>query len=167
MLEEALQGQAIAEEYAPCSIAHGQALGPALPSTRMEALSIYAVLALNGELSIDLDKQAAVNRMHRLLRRGPPRKPWGMQEDGDVWCAIYDNIKGLGIQESTEMQCYAGAVGDPGVETEVQVQGAAATPTPAQARPIARTIFRVPAQARILREATQAQTMHVEGSSKR
>ena len=95
-LDQHLQGKGFTEAYLDGCIGCGQALGPALSSTRMEAMAIYAGLAIPGALHIELDNQSAARRARRLIRKGAPRKPWGMQPDGDIWQAIHANLAGRG-----------------------------------------------------------------------
>ena len=66
-VEEALRGAAHTEEKDEGCIAYGQAMGPALSSTRAEAIGIYAALAIPGPLHIKLDNAGVVNRGNKLL----------------------------------------------------------------------------------------------------
>ena len=92
-VEEALRGAAHTEQKAEGCVAYGQAMGPALSSTRAEAIGIYAALAIPGPLHIKLDNAGVVKRGNKLLAGRPGRRPWGMQEDGDIWQSIAANVQ--------------------------------------------------------------------------
>ena len=78
-------------------LAYGQNLGPGLSSTRAEALALYAAMALPGPLHVGIDSAAVIRRGTKLLRSGrAPRRPWGLQADGDIWMHISANMRGRG-----------------------------------------------------------------------
>ena len=61
-------------------------MGPALSSTRQEAIAWYAALALNRPQNTGIDNAAVVKRGTKLIAaKGVGRKPWALQDDGDVW----------------------------------------------------------------------------------
>ena len=64
----------------------GHGAGPAISSTRQEALGFYAALAIQKPQNIGIDNKGVVLRGTKLLKtRGRSGKPWGLQDDGDVW----------------------------------------------------------------------------------
>ena len=77
--------------------AYGQLLGPALSSTRAEAIGLYAGLALPGAHHFGVDNRGAVGRANQILRGHMGGKPWGMQDDGDVWGVFHDEALSRGV----------------------------------------------------------------------
>ena len=77
--------------------AFGQSLGPALSSTRQEAIAIYASVALPGPRHCGVDNQSAINRANEILAGNCGRRPWGMQDDGDVWQVFAQETAAKGV----------------------------------------------------------------------
>ena len=90
-------------------LAYGQAAGPALSSGRMEAMGLYASLAIDGAANVGIDNASVVKRYHKLRKKGPGRKPWGMQHDGDIWCRIEEvmNDRGKDSHKATKVKGHA------------------------------------------------------------
>ena len=93
-----------AREVAAGALVYGQTLGPALSSARQEAIALYAGLAVPGAQKYGVDNQSTVLRLQTLLKANTkPRKPWGLQDDGDVWQAIEKAVITRG-REATEVE---------------------------------------------------------------
>ena len=74
----------------------GLAMGPACSSARQEAIALYAGLAVQQPMHFGIDNAAVVQRASHLLKgRRAKTKPWGLQDDGDVWSQIARIITGL------------------------------------------------------------------------
>ena len=72
----------------------GQSLGPGLSSARQEAMAIYAAMGTPRSHHFGVDNSAVVRRLQKLLRaRGHHRRPWGLQDDGDIWQCIAQCIR--------------------------------------------------------------------------
>ena len=76
--------------------AYGQAAGPALSSGRMEAMGLYASMAIGQPLNVGVDNASVIKRYAKLRREGRGRKPWGLQRDGDVWQRIEEVMQQRG-----------------------------------------------------------------------
>ena len=83
-----------AKHHPAGALVYGQALGPALSSARMEAIAFLASTAVKGAHRCGIDNKAVVRRAQKLLRgRMASSRPWGRQDDGDVWMAIHSMIQ--------------------------------------------------------------------------
>ena len=86
-----------------------------MSSTRAEAVGILAALGIPGPLHIGLDNASAVKRTKQLLKERMPRKPWALQDDGDVWESIALAIGAQG-RHSTNVSKLKGHAKDVHVE---------------------------------------------------
>eukprot|EP00969_Alexandrium_andersonii_P069192 3052581-Alexandrium_andersonii.AAC.1 len=63
----------------------GPLRGPRISTTRAEGCA--ALLALLGPQpqAIGIDNKSAFLRVRQILARRPPRRPWALTRDGDLW----------------------------------------------------------------------------------
>ena len=84
-----LQDVATTQRHLNGWMAYGATAGPALSSTRQEAIALYAGLSLQGPQHFGVDNAAVVKIYDRMLsKRTRNQKPWGLVDDGDLWGAI-------------------------------------------------------------------------------
>ena len=100
-LPEPLQGKAWIHDAGNGVTWNGQIMGPALSSTRTEAFGLLAALAAPGPVHVGIDNYGVVKHAGHLLqpkgrRRRAKRKPWGLQDDGDVWEAVANAVHAKG-----------------------------------------------------------------------
>ena len=92
-LPEVLRGSAVQTQYGQGTNWSGQNAGPGLSSARAEAMGLLATLVAPRAIHVGIDNASVVRRAQTLLamrRSGQKRhvKPWGLQDDGDVWQAV-------------------------------------------------------------------------------
>ena len=92
-----MKGEVHTKECDAGVLVYGQTTGPALSSARQEAIALYAGLAIPGAQRYGVDNTSAVLDLQQDLRRkGQRGKPWGLQDDGDVWEMIAKAIAARG-----------------------------------------------------------------------